>query len=127
MTSTGLANTWALSPDPGPARRELQTLLEDSNWPGDVDAVVLAVHEAMINAERHGGGATSATAEVMGSSLTIEVRDEGPGFDVESRAQDRPDAFAERGRGLWLISQITQSWDVRRRGRETCLRLRFQA
>ncbi|MCA1690866.1 MAG: ATP-binding protein [Acidimicrobiales bacterium] len=127
MTPTGLANTWALPPDPGPARRELQALLEESHWPGDVDAVVLAVHEAMINAERHGGGATSATAEVTGSSITVEVRDQGPGFDLKSQAQQRPDALAERGRGLWLISQIAQSWDVRRRGRETCLRLRFQA
>ena len=127
MNPTDLVQTCALSPVPSQARRELASLLESSAWSGDIDSVVLAVHEALINAHRHAGGATSATAVVQDSSvLVVEVRDRGPGFDVDEYTSQPPDPLAERGRGLWLISQIAAAWDVRHLGRETCLRLRFQ-
>ena len=116
----------ALSPQPGPARHQLLELLEHADWPGDVDAVVLAVHEALINSLRHAGGATSASAGLAGRELIVEVCDAGPGFDVEGHAGDRPDAFAEQGRGLWLISQIAASWELHRDNEETCLILRFR-
>ena len=51
-------------------------MLEAAEWPGDVDGIVLAVHEALTNAQRHAGGATSATAAVQdSSSLLVEVRE----------------------------------------------------
>ena len=126
MNVIDMVQTRALSPVPAQARRELQSLLKAADWPGDVDEVVLAVHEALINAQRHAGGATSATAAVQDSSaLLVEVRDEGPGFDVNEHAGQPPDPLAERGRGLWLITQIAAAWEVRRSGPETCFRLRF--
>ena len=128
MNATDSVQTRALSPIPAQARRELHSLLEESDWPGDVDEIVLAVHEALINAQRHAGGATSATAAVQDSSaLVVEVRDKGPGFDVNDHASDPPDPLAERGRGLWLITQIAAAWEVRRSGPETCFRLCFSA
>ena len=100
---------------------------EARSWPGDIDAILLAVHEALINSQRHAGGATSATVEVEdGTALVVEVRDEGPGFDLAEHASDPPDPLAERGRGLWLITQIAVSWDVRQQEGETCLRLHFK-
>jgi anti-sigma regulatory factor (Ser/Thr protein kinase) len=103
-------------------------MLEQRAWPGNVDGVVLAVHEALTNADLHGGGTTSATAHVEDSTvLVVEVRDRGPGFDVEQHARHPPDPLAERGRGLWLITQTADEWEVDTRGRETCLRLRFCA
>ncbi|MDQ4098724.1 MAG: ATP-binding protein [Actinomycetota bacterium] len=127
MIPTELVQTRALSPVPAQARRELQALLESTDWPGDTADIVLAVHEALINAQRHAGGATSAVAAVQDErALVVEVRDEGPGFDVEEHARQAPDPLAERGRGLWLITQIAAGWEVQRQGRETCLRLRFQ-
>src|SRR3569623_135461 len=87
----------ALSPQPGTARRELADLLGDVRWDGDVDGVMLAVHEAMVNAHRHGGGLTGATAGFDGDDLLVEVSDRGSGFDVpESPAVADP--TAEKGR-----------------------------
>jgi anti-sigma regulatory factor (Ser/Thr protein kinase) len=127
MNPTDLVQTRALSPVPAQARRELETLLESTAWPGETDAIVLAVHEALINAQRHAGGATSAVAAVEDShALVVEVRDEGPGFDVGEHASEPPAPLAERGRGLWLITQIAAGWEVQRHGRETCLRLSFR-
>lgn len=126
MNAQRLAHARALPAMPGPARRELQALLQDANWPGDVDSVLLAVHEALINSHRHAGGAVSARVCLDGKDLVVEVRDEGPGFEVDPHASQRPEAMAERGRGLWLISQIADSWDVRRDKGQTCFSLRFR-
>ena len=126
MPSTGLVNARALPPTPGPARRALQSLLESNHWPGDVDSVVLAVHEALMNSVRHAGGPTSAAAVMEGPVLVVEVRDRGPGFDVDDQLRHPPDPMAERGRGLWLISQIAESWEVLHGEGQTTLRLRFR-
>jgi anti-sigma regulatory factor (Ser/Thr protein kinase) len=126
MNGTDLVETCALSPVPREARHQLRSLLESRCWPGNVDSIVLAVHEALTNADLHAGGATSATAVVEDSSvLVVEVRDRGPGFDVDRHATRPPDPMAERGRGLWLITQTASDWELDTRDRETCLRLRF--
>jgi anti-sigma regulatory factor (Ser/Thr protein kinase) len=125
LTACGLAQPRALPPSPSAARRELQSILEGARWPGDVEGVVLAVHEALMNSHHHAGGATAASVGLDGSSVVVEVRDSGPGFDVGRHTADPPDPMAERGRGLWLISQLAESWEVLRADDETCLRLRF--
>ena len=100
-------------------------MLEAAHWRGDVDSVLLAVHEALMNSHRHAGGAVSAEVCFQGQELVVEVRDRGPGFDVDRHASHPPEIMAERGRGLWLISQLADSWDVRRDRGQTCLSLRF--
>ena len=127
MQLSSSAETRPLSPNPGPARQQLRGLLVSSDWEGDVDAVVLAVHEAMMNAMHHAGGATSATAAVDGDRLVVEVRDCGPGFGFENHAGSPPDPIAERGRGLWLISRIADNYEVERTPDGTCLRLTFRS
>ena len=126
LNAPSLAHNRPLPPIPGPGRRELQALLDEADWPGDVDSVLLAVHEALMNSHRHGGGAVSAQASLKGHDLVVEVRDRGPGFDVARHASDPPEAMAERGRGLWLISQIADSWDVRHDEGVTCFSLCFR-
>lgn len=126
MNASTQTQSCQLSPQPGSARRQLHSLLESAHWPGDVDAVVLAVHEALMNSLRHAGGATWASADLAGRLLTVQVCDGGPGFDVDGHARRPPDALAEQGRGLWLISQIAVSWELQRDGDVTCLTLHFQ-
>jgi anti-sigma regulatory factor (Ser/Thr protein kinase) len=124
MVASALSRPVALSPHPGAARRELADLLDDARWNGDVDGVMLAVHEAMVNAHRHGGGLTEATAGFDGDDLLVEVSDRGKGFEVpESPAVADP--TAEKGRGLFLIRQLTADARVVRRGRDVHLVLRF--
>lgn len=126
MNASPTAHRRRLPPVPGAARRELQSLLNEADWPGDVDSVLLAVHEALINSHRHGGGAVSAQVFLDGQDLFVEVCDQGPGFDVSRHASRPPEALAERGRGLWLISQIADSWNVRQDRGGTCFILRFR-
>jgi len=127
MYVSDLVRPQALPPTPTQARRELQSLLRRAKWDGDVDSVVLAVHEALMNSLRHAGGATSACAEVRGAAVVVEICDSGPGFDINRHASQPPDPLAESGRGLWLICQIADSWGVEHSNGETCLRLEFEA
>lgn len=126
MHTLDLAGPHALSPSPGRARHELQRLLESASWTGDVDAVILAVHEALANSQRHGGGVTGAFVQLQGEQVVVEVCDGGPPFDARHHTRRPPDPFAERGRGLWLISQIAHEWDIRRQRGENRLQLRFR-
>ncbi len=113
-----------ISGSPARARSELRALLATAQWPGDVDAAVLAVHEALTNAIDHGGGVRQVTAAVEGAVLEVEVCDTGHGFSVGTW-DSRPDPLSERGRGLWLISCLADGYDVTTTSAGTCMRLRF--
>ncbi len=128
MNASLTTDSLPLSPEPGRARHQLRRLLRNWGWPGEVDAVVLAVHEAIANSNRHAGGATGASVESGrdGRTLVVEVRDSGPGFSFNHYAGRPPDPLAEKGRGLWLISQIAESYAVQRADGETRLRMRFR-
>jgi len=113
-----------LSGSPTRARSELRALLATAGWPGDAESAVLAVHEALTNAIEHGGGIRGVTAAIRGTVLEVEVGDHGQGFAIR-RLDARPDPLSERGRGLWLISRIADTWDLTTTPAGTCLRLRF--
>ena len=85
---------------------------------------MLAVHEAMVNAQRHAGGVTSATAGLDGHTVVVEVVDKGRGFGIPD-SPDMPDAAAETGRGLYLIRRLTADARVVRSDGEVRLVLRF--
>ena len=90
--------------------------------------MVLAVHEALVNANRHGGGAVRLRASIDGDSLVVDVCDRGSGFELPPA--DRPpsaddDPFAENGRGLWLICRIASRAETGWDDGDFCLRMRF--
>jgi anti-sigma regulatory factor (Ser/Thr protein kinase) len=113
-----------LSRQPAVARRELARMLDDTQWPGDTDGAVLAVHEAMVNSQRHGGGVTRATASFDGPALVVQISDQGRGFEVPE-SPELADATAERGRGLFLIRHLASDAHVERAGRDVQLVLTF--
>lgn len=123
MMVSALTRPVRLSPQPGVARRELARMLDDAAWDGDADGVLLAVHEAMVNAQRHGGGVTKASAGFEGPNVVVEISDRGKGFTVP----DSPvaDIGAETGRGLLLIRHLATDAKVVRRGRNVSLVLTF--
>ena len=125
MVAASLTPSVELSPQPAVARQELTRFLADRSWTGDVDAVVLAVHEAMVNSQRHAGGVTRVCAGVENGDVVVEVSDRGRGFGVPD-ASDVPDTALERGRGLFLIHRLADDARVERSGRNNCLRLRFE-
>ncbi len=124
-STSALARPVSLSRRPPSARRQLEALLREDGWPGDVDGIVLALHEALVNANRHGGGVRRAEAAVDPSGLVIAVTDRGSGFDPRPFVRRLPHPMAERGRGLWLISRLATTYEVRRTEEGTELRMRF--
>ncbi|MDP1806964.1 MAG: ATP-binding protein [Acidimicrobiales bacterium] len=113
-----------MPPQPGAARRELARILHDTHWSGDTDGAILAVHEAMVNSHRHGGGVTRTTAGFDGQSLVVRIFDRGRGFDVP-KTSGSADTAAERGRGLFLIRHLATDARVIRTGNDVQLVLTF--
>lgn len=113
---------------PSDARRELKALLAGTRWCRDADSVALAVHEAIVNAELHGGGAVRVNAAINGDGLEVAVCDRGPGFEIprsDREAAVSADPFAEDGRGLWLICRIASQAETGWNDGDFCLRMRF--
>ena len=101
-------------------------MLADAEWSGDTDGAILAVHEAMVNSQRHGGGVTRAMAGFDGRSLVVRIFDRGNGFEVPD-SPELADASAERGRGLFLIRHLASEIRVLRAGPDVQLAMTFHS
>ncbi|WP_043265292.1 ATP-binding protein [Streptomyces sp. CT34] len=121
------------------ARRLLLGTMETAGVDPDISYdLSVALSEACANAVEHGGDATTddyrVTAYIDGDTCRIEVTDSGPGFrrtapphTVPHTATDRAltpapvptpaqaPAFAEDGRGLFLIEALTDHVQYRNR------------
>jgi anti-sigma regulatory factor (Ser/Thr protein kinase) len=89
--------------------------------------IALGVGEALANAVEHGNkdlGFISVTCSFADGVLSIEVCDEGGGFDVGnvSKRHRQPDAV--RGFGMSIMHAVMDSVEYKERG--TCVRLRKQ-
>ncbi|MFI5640154.1 ATP-binding protein [Streptomyces goshikiensis] len=74
---------------------------------------VLAMHEVVCNAVRHGGGSGTLRLYQGRDTLRCQVSDEGPGFDEGRVPRSLPDLGAcAEGRGLWLVRRMTDSMEV---------------
>ncbi|MEV4108625.1 ATP-binding protein [Nonomuraea sp. NPDC049695] len=95
---------------------------EVRRWLGDdhpsIDDVVLAASELLTNALRHSDvgpyDLIGLSVTVTGDVVHVEVCDPGSTF---SAPYIRQEPEAEGGRGLLIISEISQSWGVREHGR----------
>lgn len=86
----------------------------------------LTVHEAFINAVRHGNGEDPSLPVIVcfesghkGSSryLEVSIRDSGPGFDPAPaihRARSACGVTDTAGRGVFLMSHFTESLRIER-------------
>lgn len=106
------------------ARQVLGLWLDQQPIPDDcVHDLLLACSELCGNAIRHGAptadGMVALAASIVGSGVAIEVHDDGSGFTLQGR---RTDPEAEGGRGLQLVSQVTDHVDVRMEPDHTVVR-----
>lgn len=95
----------------GEARAGLDAVLRRHGWPGDIDALLLAVQEALVNADRHGGGLREVAVRA-GERVVVDIADFGTEFDWEPYVAEPPDLLAERGRGLWLMGALASVIEV---------------
>lgn len=85
-----------------------------------LDDARLLVSELVTNSLRHAGMATSRIellADLEGSTLKVQVRDNGKGFRPRPRRIDDP---ANSGWGLHLVEQLADRWGATADG-TTCV------
>ncbi len=87
--------------------------------PAIANDVVLAVEEACTNAILHSGSAEEIEI-VLGfedDDLVAAVKDQGRGFDTDAFDPDAlPDPLLDHGRGLFLISRLSDEMEIRSAG-----------
>jgi anti-sigma regulatory factor (Ser/Thr protein kinase) len=85
------------------ALAEIQGLTESV-----ADRLALLATELVTNAVRHGGGDIRLRASFDGGAIRVEVRDDGPGFDVDrSLAME---GTAAGGFGLKIVDRMADRW-----------------
>ena len=88
------------------ARHQVRRHAADAGLAGDdLDDFVLAVHELVTNAVRHGGGSGHLHLNRQDDTLTCEVRDDGG--DTGMLRPHLPAGDIPGGRGLWLAQHLT--------------------
>lgn len=80
-----------------------------------LDVVELLLSEIVTNAIVHGTDATACDARVLvdveetANGLEVRVRDSGTGLKI-SQADADPSCLTESGRGLYLVSELSDAW-----------------
>ena len=96
------------------AIEELIAALEGAGWEGmDLFRIQMAIEEAVVNAIEHGNKRqiekkVRLLFHVTSEKTTLEITDEGPGFDHRNVADPTTDELLEkpRGRGVMLIREL---------------------
>lgn len=93
----------------GSARRELRATL--AGWGVDedmVETVTLCMSELVTNAVIHATAGCQLQVTSDAGTVTVEVRNPGPGIDLN--APDERDPLLIHGRGLQLVDALTSRW-----------------
>ena len=114
---------------PGPVRAARRAVVKYARLCGfdttQTYEIALGVGEALANAVEHGTkdlGFITVACRFDGSDMSIEVTDEGPGFDVGRVSRRRRDPNAVRGFGISIMHAVMDDVHYERRG--NCVRLR---
>lgn len=93
--------------------------LEAAKVPGHViDEILMAVGEVVANACRHGRiesrpGIVEIHCDRSDSHVSIQICDDGPGFDVDRVLRSGvPDILSQGGRGFFLMRQLMDKVDI---------------
>ncbi|MEA2383875.1 MAG: hypothetical protein QOH72_3846 [Solirubrobacteraceae bacterium] len=93
-------------------RRTLVAAMAAAGMPRAAIAdMALAANEVVVNAHRHGGGATEARVGRVGDRFVCELTDHGPGFD-DPLAGYLPPHDGTPGAGLWIARQATSRLEM---------------
>jgi len=115
----GLLQRWLVHTDDmlavGAARRGFaEAFREHGATPEDVAAAEIVFGELLGNAVRYAPGPVDVIADWSGPDPVLHVIDRGPGF--RHIAILPPDLLSESGRGLFIISALTQDFRITKVG-----------
>ncbi len=124
----GAFRRWfAARPSSAAVLRETLTAYLTANRIDDAASrmIVLCADEALINAVAHAAGSpVGVFADLRDDRFTLEVSDGGPGFDPSQIDTDaEPDLMGEHGRGLFLINNLMDEFEILSDGRGTTLHM----
>jgi anti-sigma regulatory factor (Ser/Thr protein kinase) len=114
----------------GFVRSAIACVLEREDWPAEsAGRVLLASNEALTNAIEHGsphGGLVEVDLVVTYERADITIIDEGvPGAAVPRWPSEPPPITAERGRGLVIISRLSDDFEMAPAGGGTQIHVGF--
>ena len=93
--------------------------------------LILGIRETLLNAMLHGSGNDPAKIvtmllDVQPDRASIEVEDQGPGFDWQARSQEPPAPEAVSGRGLPIVHSCFDEVEFNARGNRIRLSKRLR-
>ena len=115
------------------AIEELMTALGAAGWEGmDLFRIQMAIEEAVVNAIEHGNKRqiekkVHLVFHVTGEKTTLEITDEGAGFDHRNVADPTDEELLDkpRGRGVMLMRELMNEAFFNERGNQvTMIKLR---
>ncbi|HVL82115.1 MAG TPA: SpoIIE family protein phosphatase, partial [Actinomycetota bacterium] len=91
--------------------------------PERLQDALLCVSELVSNSVRFARSSVVLAADVVDSSIVLEVSDDGTGDGaLVTRGTDRPDPLAVTGRGLFIVRSLSREVDIRSDGTGTVVR-----
>jgi anti-sigma regulatory factor (Ser/Thr protein kinase) len=95
------------------ARERLHRVLEEhSVRPEAIERAKLVLGELVGNVVRHAPGSVQIVVDMSAAAPVLHIVDEGHGF--ESTAALPVDVLSESGRGLFIVSELTQEFTISR-------------
>ncbi len=95
-----------------PVRAATRALADQHGFASRASDLVLALDELIANAREHGRPPITVSGWYDGR-LVLTVADPGHGFDFGSVVRQHPPVMlGRRGRGLWIVRQVTDHIDV---------------
>ena len=93
---------------------------------GEIFRIILGAREALTNAFLHGSSCDPekrirCSVEILNNRLTMEVEDEGAGFDWTARPVDFPEPDHPGGRGLVIIKTCFDGCSFNEKGNKILL------
>ena len=104
-------------------RAAIRALADRTGFGGRGSDLVLALDELVANAREHGQPPIVVHSWYDGR-LVMTVSDAGRGFDLSLIVRDHPPVMlGKRGRGIWIIRQVTDHVSVESAPNFTCVRV----
>ncbi|CAG0973437.1 serine/threonine-protein kinase RsbW [Gammaproteobacteria bacterium] len=92
-----------------------------SGYAGDHDLLAytlnLVLTEALSNVMKYAGSENQilrVCINIEADTLSIQVHDQGRGFDLDKLPSTEPESLSERGRGIFIMRQLMDSVDYRK-------------
>jgi serine/threonine-protein kinase RsbW len=96
-------------------RAQAEAIARRLNYNDDeVSDIVMSVGEACDNSIEHGYSENGIDLHytISMDDVRIEVIDYGRGFNPEGKGDEHPDLFSERGRGIFIMKNLTDSVEI---------------